>query len=877
MTINSVPPMVRDVSLEHWDPSPCVLGIGEECPRLSWRIESNDGFKQSSYEVKTSRDGVTSTKRYDTSNQVLTEWPSTPLQSRDKVTVQVRAFDAADKQWTLWSDPVTVEAGLLNPEDWTSRFIAPEKATNVGAMDCPAPLFSKEFELPGEPVAARLYMTAHGVFDAAVNGKTVVESVLDPGWTSYRHRLRYRTFDVTDALYEGSNDLTVLLGDGWWRGHLKWEKRRAFYGDRLALCAQLEVEFSDGSGLVINSDESWSVRNSALKTNSLYHGSTIDLRDCPPSASGLTIREKLLRVNENPACGVEIVDKATGELVAPDGPPIIPTGSLSAQKIWRSPSGKLLVDFGQNAVGWVRLAVREIPEGSRVTVHHAEVLEHGELGVRPLRSAKAVDEYVIDGKNEQTLEPEFTLHGFRYAQVDGVKDLHPKDICMVLAGTGMRRIGGFSCSDERLNRLFENVVWGTRSNFVDIPTDCPQRDERLGWTGDIQVFSPTALYLFNVSGLLESWLKDLAAEQYPDGGVPHVIPEPDAGEIDPPACAWGDAAVIVPWNVYQATGDTEMLRRQINSMIAWVDCMDNLAGDSHLWRGGFQFGDWLDPTAPPDQPDAAKANPDVVATGCFARCTEIVSQALYVIGDNHRASHYSRLAASIRQAFRNAFVSPDGTIVSDAQTVYALAIKWGLLENDYLIKLAGKRLSDLVREDGWHIATGFVGTPIICDALTMTGHMQDAWKLLTQEECPSWLYPVTMGATTIWERWDSMLPDGSINPGEMTSFNHYALGAVAEWMIHHLAGLRSTAPGWQQVEVRPTYFADLQYAKTYHDSAYGRIMVSWHREGELVDMDVSIPEGVQAQVHLADGTCRKVEQGIHHWQTRIDGIIETGK
>lgn len=845
---------VTDIAFEHWNPAPEILGIGNPEPRISWRVESApEGFAQSAYAIEIARgDGRPQTFATHSPERALISWPDTPLISRERATVRVRVA-GNDGLWSDWSEPATVEEGLLERSDWKAAFVSP---ASIGAFGQPAPTVFTDFRLESEPVRARLYITAQGLFGATVNDCPVGDSVLDPGWTSYRHRIRYRTFDVTDAVHQGENHIAATLGDGWWRGNLKWDNIPERYGNRLALLAQLEVACKDGSRVVIATDDSWHAMESGVIANSLYNGTTIDLRHTS--------------ITHHPA-PVEIVGDADAggavDLVAPDGPVMRRTGILPAQRIWTSPGGRTLVDFGQNAVGWVRLRVRDLAAGARVSVRHAEVLEHGELGVRPLRGAKATDEHILAGPDECALEPVFTLHGFRYAEVNGVPDLRAEDIETVVVGTDMERRGWFSCSDDRLNQLFSNVIWSTRSNFTDIPTDCPQRDERLGWTGDIQVFSPTALYLFDASGLLISWLRDLATEQYADGGVPHVIPEPNAGQVDPPACAWGDAAVVVPWNVYLATGDETVLRRQISSMRAWVDCMDAIAGQSHLWTGGFQYGDWLDPTAPPENPFQAVANPDVVATGCFARCAAIVSQAAHTIGDEATTKHYGTLAAEIRRAFRNAYVDADGRIASDAQTVYALAIQWDLLEDTRLEALAGERLTRLVTEAGHRIATGFVGTPIICDALTRTGHADTAFRLLTQTACPSWLYQVAMGATTMWERWDSMLPDGSINPGSMTSFNHYALGAVADWMTRSIAGLRPCAPGWREITIDPIYFPGLDHAEASHLTPYGLAKVRWKRDGNGgIDLEATVPANVQATVHLPGGRITTASgQGTFHW------------
>jgi alpha-L-rhamnosidase len=517
--------------------------------------------------------------------------------------------------------------------------------------------------------------------------------------------------------------------------------------------------------------------------------------------------------------------------------------------------------------------VRGLAEGTQIVIRHAEVLEYGELGTRPLRTARATDTWVLAGPEEEVLEPALTLHGFRYAEVKGVPDLRAEDIELVVVGSDLLRTGWFSSSHEALDRLHENVVWSTRGNFVDLPTDCPQRDERLGWTGDIQIFGPTAAFLYNTVGLLRSWLDDLASEQLPDGSVPHVVPDVNRNALSyTPAAAWGDAATVVPWTLYQRTGDLDVLRRQFDSMRAWVDRITALAGPDRLWRGGFQYGDWLDPTAPPDDPYRAKSDPDVVATAHFARSSWILAESASLLGRLDEAEKYRALSEEVRAAFAHAFVTPAGRVLSDAQTVYALAIEWDLLPLEAQRQEAGHRLADLVRAAGFRISTGFVGTPLVCDALTSTGHTEVAYRLLLQTQCPSWLYPVTMGATTVWERWDSMRPDGTLNSGDMTSFNHYALGAVADWLHRTVAGLAPAAPGYRRLVVRPRPAAALTRAAASHTTPYGEASVSWRRVDGSLELKVRVPVGAFAEVHVPGREePLEVGHGVHQW-TVVDPV-----
>ena len=843
------------VRFEHRTDEDPVLGIGTATPRLSWIVPAADAaFVQEAYEVELTRAGRTPEVVPVTSGeQVLVPWPAAPLTSRESARVRVRVSGAGMQ--SAWSDPETVEAGLLRTEDWTARFISPRE---LGALGAPAPVLRSAFDLPGGVVKARLYATAHGLYEAMLNGHRVGDQVLAPGWTSYAHRLRYQTHDVTDLVREGGNDLEVLLGNGWYRGRLGWDGRHGHYGDRLALLAQLEVTTSDGGIFRLGTDATWTARESGVLADDLYDGQRTDLR---PRTD--------IRTD-----AVEVIDTDLARLVAPDGPPVRVTQTVPATAVFSSPSGATLVDFGQNLVGWVRLRVREQAPGQEVVVRHAEVLEHGELGVRPLRSAKATDSYLLAGAPLEVLEPSLTFHGFRYAEICGLPEVGVRDVEAVVVGSDLRRTGWFTSSNPQLNRFHENVVWGMRGNFVDVPTDCPQRDERLGWTGDIQVFAPTASFLFDSAGFLSSWLADLAAEQRPDGSVPLVVPDVIESPL-PAAAAWGDAATLVPWFLYQRTGDVGLLARQLPSMRAWVDYIAGLAGADRLWTGGFQLGDWLDPTAPHDAPFEAQADPDVVATAYLARSAEVVGLAAAVVGDADVAEKYARLAGEVREAFAKEFVTPAGRVLSDAPTVYALALELALLTTDDQRHHAGDRLADLVRSSGFRISTGFVGTPLIMDALTDSGHLDVAYRLMLQTGCPSWLYAVTMGATTVWERWDAMLPDGSINPGQMTSFNHYALGAVADWLHRTFAGLSPAAPGYRELLVRPAPARALTSASARHRTPYGDAEVSWQRSQGQLRLRVLVPVGATASVHIPGRSEPvRVGHGTHTWQTADPAAVD---
>ncbi len=729
-----------------------------------------------------------------------------------------------------------------------------------------APLLRHEARLDpghGDVAEATLHATARGVFTAWINGVPVSEDVLSPGWTSYEWRLRYRDYEVTD-LVRGAGDglvLGLLLGNGWFRGRLGWGGGRAYYGAELAALAQLEIVFADGHRQVLGTDETWQAGPSDVVENDLYDGETIDAR----RRDDAWLRPGFAADGWSGVHAAPDFDPAT--LTPYVGPPVVRQEEVRPVRVWTSPSGRTLVDFGQNLVGWLRFTVRG-ERGSTITIRHAEVLEDGELGVRPLRSAKATDRFVLSG-GEDTFEPTLTFHGFRYAEVDGWPgELTADSLVAVVVHSDLRRIGEFECSDELLDQLHRNVVWGLRGNVVDVPTDCPQRDERLGWSGDLAVFAPTAAFLYDVDAFLRDWLVDLDAEQRAaDGRVPFVIPDvlkyipqPPGRHTPESTAIWGDAAVWVPWALWEAYGDVDVLAQAYDAMAAHVRRVESLLSPTGLWDTGFQFGDWLDPTAPPDKPADAKADKGVVATACLYRSARLTADAAQILGRAADADSFRALAERTRAAFTEHYVADDGTVRSDAQTVYALAIVFGLLDEP-VRQRAGDRLAALVADSGYRISTGFAGTPFVTDALTATGHLDDAYRMLLQTESPSWLYSVTMGATTVWERWDSMLPDGSINPGEMTSFNHYALGAVADWMHRVIGGIAPAEPGYRTVRVAPRPGGGLTWARTSLETRHGRVAVEWRvLEGEL-EVDVTVPDGVTAEVDLPDGRRQRVTGG----------------
>jgi alpha-L-rhamnosidase len=838
--------------------------IGVTAPRLSWRISTEKpDWHQKAYEIRCGDQVV----HVESRESILVPWPFAALRSRDRVEVQVRVC-CHDGEWSDWSAGCSIEAGLLESVDWCADFIEPDWDED-SSRDQPPPYFRRKFTLDRRGVRrARLYATALGVYELHLNGALVAEDVLAPGWTSYHHRLRYQAYDVTDRLGAGTNVIGAIVGDGWFRGRLGFREQRNLYGDRVAFLAQLEIEFDDGSIEVVTTDANWRANAGPILASSLYDGEQHDAR---LELTGWSEP----RYDDAQWSGVRLAPRPASALVAPNGPPVRRVELLDPVEILESPSGRPIIDFGQNLVGRLRIAVAG-DRGRTITIRHAEVLEQGELCLRPLRDAAATDSYTLAGEGREVWEPRFTFHGFRYAEIDGWPGrLIAEAVQAVVIHSDLERTGWFSCSDELVERLHENVVWSMRGNFLDLPTDCPQRDERLGWTGDTQVFAPTATFLYDTAGFLTSWLADLSAEQRArDGRVPNVVPDvlPHRGKNErhnwhAPAAGWGDAAAIVPWVLYLRTGDIGLLAQQFESMKAWVEFVRAIVGPGHLWNTGFQFGDWLDPAAPPEHAERGRTSTSLVATAYYARSAEITANVAAVLGDTEAESRYRSLAEDVREAFSREYVLTDGRMASDSQTAYALALEFALVRDEERRRFAGRRLADLASANGFRIGSGFLGTPIICDALCNAGEFEVAYRLLLERSCPSWLYPVTMGATTIWERWDSLLPDGSVNPGEMTSFNHYAFGAVADWLHRTVAGLAPMAPGYRRIAISPRPGGGLTHASARHRTPYGIAESGWRILDGTLHVHATIPPNTTALVdlHGVEELRFEVGSGNHEW------------
>ena len=843
------------------------LGIDAGSPRLSWQLRSPArGVRQTAYEIRVTdcapggqdgRDIVWTSGKVSSGQSTQLPYRGPPLKSQNRYCWRVRVW-GADGQPSDWSDEAFWEMGLLSPRDWTASWIEPRLAEDVSKSG-PSPMLRRSFQVEGHVRRARVYVTSHGLYELYLNGRRVGDRLFTPGWTDYAKRLQYQTYDVTDLLKGGANAVGATLGDGWYRGNIGFNDQRNRYGRHLGLLMQLAITYDDGHTETIASDGQWKSATGPILSSDIYNGESYDAR--------------LERKNWAEAAyddhtwsSVDVVPMPKDMLVAQIGPAVRRIAEITPVKIFKTPSGVLVADMGQEITGWVRLRVQG-PAGATVTLRHAEVLDQsGNFYTDNLRAAQQTVKYTLKGEGTETYEPHFTFQGFRYVAVDGYPgNLQAGDITGIVVHSDVAVAGSFETSNALINRLQHNIVWSQKGNFLDVPTDCPQRDERLGWTGDAEVFSPTAAFNMDVQNFFTKWLGDLAADQEKDGAVPHVIPDVLSGapgdlQRASGAAGWGDAATIIPWNMYLAYADKRLLANQYDSMAKWVGFEQSRAGDKYIWSGDFQFGDWLDFFSTAKHISYGSTSPDLVATAFYAHSVDIMQRTAKALGKKDDVTRYGDLLARIREAFNRTFVKRDGEVGEGTQTAYVLALDFDLLP-EAMRPLAARRLSDDVKARG-HLTTGFLGTPHLLTVLSRFGYLDDAYLLLNREEFPSWLYPVKHGATTIWERWDGIKPDGSFEDKTMNSFNHYAYGAVGDWMYRVMAGIEidPAAPGYQHVIIHPQPGGGFRHAAASHDGPFGTIRSNWNIDGRTMVLAVDIPANSNATMQLPDARLAEVTE-----------------
>lgn len=682
----------------------------------------------------------------------------------------------------------------------------------------PCPVYTRSLDVRKGLRTATLYITAHGLYEAKINTRKVGDAYFTPGFTSYNLRLQYQQYDIKDLLKKGTNTIQVTVGEGWYRGIFGGFMKPDTYGNDAGLLFQLDLTYDDGTTTAIVSDSSWLCSTGPIRYSGIYEGELYDARVQPSQWT------KVVSANFS-----------KDNLVPTTIPPVREKETFRPVKIWNTPKGEQVIDFGQNLAGWVRCNVKG-KAGDTIRLQHAEVLDkEGNFYTGNLREALATDTYILTGKKD-SFQPHFTWHGFRYVKVTGCK-VTPDNFTAVALYSDLTPAGSFSCSNPKINQLCHNITWSLKGNFLDIPTDCPQRSERLGWTGDAQVFCRTASYLFDVDAFFSKYLQDLQADQAPNGAVPSIIPDvykklrkdPRGG-----AAGWADAATIIPWTLYWVYGDTTVLEKQYQSMKAWVDYIGSVSKNG-LWTAD-GYGDWYaagDSTSLP------------LIDQCFwAYSTQLLVNAAKVLGNTADVDKYTNSLQDIKTAFLKNYISPAGQALTNTQTAYLLALQFDMLP-DSLRTNAADRLAKLVMANGDHLATGFLGTPYLLHALSKHGYTDLAYKILNQETFPSWLYPVKMGATTIWEKWDAIKADSTI---QATSFNHYSYGAVGEWLYRVVAGIDAASPGYESIIIAPHPGGGLTWVNASYRCRYGNIVSNWKISDGKLQLHVEIPAGTKATI-----------------------------
>jgi alpha-L-rhamnosidase len=841
------------------------LGVAPDRVRFGWLLES-PGL-QSGYQIQVFPNGQGSlftgkpywdSGRIDSAESADVAYGGPPLERGGRYEWRVRVRDSGDAV-SDWSDPAWFEVELDPANGWRACWIGLGRGRDnvtppaqAGPVDpvartlAPAPYLRRAFTLDEPTVSARLYVTALGLYEARLNSRRVGDSFLAPGWTDYTQRILYRTYDVTSLLTPGENVLGAIVADGWYAGFVGFDAKRAgaHYGTEPELLAQLVITFGDGTRQCIVTDEHWQSDVAAIRHADLLMGERHDLRLEPHGWDRPGFDASGWRA-------VRCRDRGPVPLAADPGPPVRVTEEIRPESITRDTAGRQIVDFGQNLPGWVWLRA-DGPAGTTIRVRHAEVLDgDGNLYTENLRTARQADEFVLDG-GLAVLEPRFTLHGFRYAEVTGYPgDLDPADVTARVVHSDIEVAGSFSSAAPWLDRLVRNIDWGQRGNFVSVPTDCPQRDERLGWLGDAQVFARTACYNRDVAAFFGKWLDDVADAQLPSGAFTDIAPR--LGFRGAGAPAWGDAGVIVPWTVWKMYGDRGVLDRHFGAMTRWMDYIERANPDYLRARElGNSYNDWLAP-GDDDTPH------ELLATAYWAHDAALMAEIASVTGREDDAAGYRALHAKIRSAFTDAFVAGDGRVESGTQTAYVLGLHMGLVP-DELRGAAADRLVAAIRDAGWHLTTGFVGVGYLLPVLSSCGHNDVAYRLLEQRSLPSWRYMADQGATTIWERWDGWHPERGFQSPWMNSFNHYSLGSVGEWLYRFLLGIDQEpgTAGFSRLLLRPCPGGSLSWARGSYQSVRGTIRSGWERAGGQFTFRAEIPPNVTATVRIPSGQAGQV-------------------
>ena len=827
------------------------IGLTDKAPRFSWKMESEEkDTLQTAYEIKvTDENGnvVWNSGKKASAQSVLIPYEGEKLADEMLYKVEV---SVADNHGNVEAIEGTFETGIFDNTEFTAKMITsdfPEEETAC-------PVFGKTFAIDKKVKKARLYATAHGVYEVTLNGQTVGDYRMAPGWTSYHNRLQYQIYDVTEQL-AAENEIAITVGNGWYKGIFGFTCEPNRYGTQAGAFLELHVEYEDGSKDVIATDETWSVKTGEIRYSEIYMGETIDT-DAPEIAEGNVV--------------VKDFDKAV--LTAQENEPVRITEKIEGKELIVTPKGERLVDFGQIVTGVVEVHVKG-EKGQKIVIRHAEVLDKdGNFYPETLRQAKSIDTFICNGE-EQIFRPHFTFHGFRYICVEGMEEFTADQFIACVTHSDMEKTGDFNCSNKKVNQLQSNITWGQRGNFLDIPTDCPQRDERLGWPGDAQVFSWTAAFNRNTALFYTKWMRDVAAESSLEKGVPHVVPDILESYS---SSAWSDVAVIVPWVVYQMYGDKGILEENWKCMHEWVDYIKNNCEENGLWQSGFQYGDWLALDKEESADRTGATDKYMIANAYYLYVTELVKKTAEVLEKDEEAKKYAELHETTLDAFQREYYTETGRIVSETQTGAILSLYFNLAREKDRKRILKTLLTNIENHKN-HLSTGFVGTPYICHALSENGAHEMAATLFMKEDYPSWLYAVNMGATTIWERWNSIKPDGTFDESGMNSLNHYAYGSVGDWMYRKVAGLSQLEPGYKKFQVKPMFVKGIEECGTEFESVYGKIVTNTSCKNGKIHVHVEVPANTTAVIVLPEKEeVHEVGSGVYDYEydTETSLVVE---
>ncbi|KAF1299630.1 alpha-L-rhamnosidase [Enterococcus sp. JM4C] len=820
------------------------IGIDTKKPTFSWEIISDKvNVYQEQFNIQVSLtqtfNQIIWNKKTFSDNSINVTYEGPSLESFKKYYYRVKIWTNLEEA-SEWSDTGSFEMGILDTNLWMADWITPERRDIELDFGTRQPFSCyKDFILNTKIKKAIVYVSSLGLYELALNGKKVGDDYLTPGWTDYNNCIQYQTYDVTDYISE-QNRIEAVISEGWYSGYLGWQKGKDSYGNTNALIAQLHLYYIDGTSEIIGTDNKWMEQTTTIKMADIYNGSICDFQT--------KIQDKKNMVSYAfPKDG----------LTAQQNEPVKKIEEIRPKKLFKTPNGEVVLDMGQNMVGWVK--IKNSPKlKTTLKLTHAEVLDkEGNFYIGNLRHAAQQSIYYGTEKTLEDLEPHFTFYGFRYVRLEGF----PEDIDIswfkgIVVHSAMEEIGLFETSNPQINQLQSNIRWGQKGNFVDVPTDCPQRDERLGWTADAQVFSRTASYIMNTNLFFRKWLADMRFNQMEDGSIPLVVPDVIKGQyflteegnkVLKTASAWGDAIIICPWMVFLTYGDTRILEDNYEAMKKWINFILIQGEEPYLWDSSVQLGDWLALDHKEDSLFGA-TDESLVATAFYAYSADILSKIAKLLYKYDDFCYYSELFEKIKMRFQEVFIQ-NGELVSQTQTAHILALYFELVPEQSKVQFSNT-LVELIQKKNNHLDTGFVGTPYICHVLSENNCHELALKLLHNNDYPSWLYQIERGATTMWEHWDGIKEDGTFWSDSMNSFNHYSYGAVGDWMYKYIGGISIDEAGFKKSRIAPVISKDFSYVKSSIKTMYGLLGCSWKTNGNQVSMEVQVPHNTSSTIRI---------------------------